>query len=399
MLRKFSTDSGTEMRHSDSVKIFLKVGYRLFHTRFTQFMKGYGKNEFNSVVPDKRTFLSIDTVEGMDPKSLKPGILDAMMDLFDKDMVVKIATDGKKINACKDQLLGKINLWGYESRPTTAEQQVRMQEEQEVVKNVTNSIEQYEQRGITTIGPSLQVLKQETLKLVRILSNRIKDFREVKVSTNRRLLRLQKQAGEPWHKSRLAPAISGIKTVILHMDNNIESELDTINKLCHFLAKTNGVKHLFCKRSVVEMKHQFFLVCLGTVLTNVEDDDKVLIAQFMPELVKQRTSAWHSIRNMAKGTGSTLHKMIGLESLKGMKEHFDCVMNKKKKADPGPELQSRFQHGTLNEPNCIATLVGKVLPALYPEICFYKEGCYVVEEGDNPYLVVSPDGSGRQRNN
>jgi hypothetical protein len=74
-------------------------------------------------------------------------------------------------------------------------------------------------------------------------------------------------------------------------------------------------------------------------------------------------------------------------------------MNKKKKADPGPELQSRFQHGTLNERNCIATLVGKVLPALYPEICFYEEGCYVVEEGDNPFLVVSPDGSGRQRNN
>ena len=396
MIGKLESESGSEIRHSDSVKRFFKVGYRLFHNKFIQYMRGYGKDEFNFIVPDKKTFLAVDALEGIDPSSLKPGFIESMFDLFEEDSVVKIAVDGKKINACKDQKLGKIHLWGHEKKPTATERASKLQKEHALVDTITEFIERYEKKRIKEIGSPFQGLTKQVRELISTLSNIVKDFREVRVITNRRLLGLLKQAGEPWHKSRLALAISGIKTQVLHMDNNIDSNLQLIDKLCHFLAIVNGRKTWYCTGAIVDMKYQGNIVCLGSdILSHVADDDKKHMALFMSELVKQRTEDWHGIRNMAKGTGSTLHRMVGLESLKGMKQHFDQVMNKKQKEGPSPDLQSRFQHGTQNEPNCIATLVGKVLPALFPDVMYYELGCYVMDEDDAPFVVVSPEGSGR----
>ena len=44
--------------------------------------------------------------------------------------------------------------------------------------------------------------------------------------------------------------------------------------------------------------------------------------------------------------------------------------------------------------NCVATLVGKVLPVFHPNASFVKEGCYVLNTG-GCRIVVSPDGSCR----
>ena len=55
-----------------------------------------------------------------------------------------------------------------------------------------------------------------------------------------------------------------------------------------------------------------------------------------------------------------------------------------------------MQHGTDNEIHAMSTLVGKVLPAFYPDIKFVEEGCISLKNGDQNLLVISPDGSGRK---
>ena len=70
-------------------------------------------------------------------------------------------------------------------------------------------------------------------------------------------------------------------------------------------------------------------------------------------------------------------------------------MEKKRKDPPASQL-SNMEYGTKNEINAVATLVGRILPFLYPDLAYVEEGCYVeyVDQlNSKPLIVVSPDGS------
>ena len=54
-----------------------------------------------------------------------------------------------------------------------------------------------------------------------------------------------------------------------------------------------------------------------------------------------------------------------------------------------------MEHGSLNEINGVATIVGKIMPIYYPSLHFFEEGCY--EKADNGYkMIISPDVSIRE---
>ncbi|CAG2203301.1 unnamed protein product [Mytilus edulis] len=106
--------------------------------------------------------------------------------------------------------------------------------------------------------------------------------------------------------------------------------------------------------------------------------------------IKQRSEEWFSIRKQAKVTGSTLYKAIGLENLSSMRDHFDNVICNLKEAPKNQFTISAMQHGTDNEINAVSTLVGKILPSLFPDMEFYEEGCVKLFDG---FMVVSPDGT------
>jgi hypothetical protein len=54
-----------------------------------------------------------------------------------------------------------------------------------------------------------------------------------------------------------------------------------------------------------------------------------------------------------------------------------------------------YDHGSKNEINAISTLVGKILPSLFPGIWYCEEGCIALKHDGEIFCVVSPDGSGR----
>ena len=91
-------------------------------------------------------------------------------------------------------------------------------------------------------------------------------------------------------------------------------------------------------------------------------------------------------------SGSTAYAAIGLDTLKRQQEHFDRVMFGKE-----PQVSEKtaqfMKHGTENEINALATLVGKVVPSLYPNLCFVEEGFYEMTTENQPFFIVSPDGS------
>lgn len=71
----------------------------------------------------------------------------------------------------------------------------------------------------------------------------------------------------------------------------------------------------------------------------------------------------------------------------------------KEKPEPNERVKMAMDHGSKNEINAISTLVGKILPSLFPGIWYYEEGCIALEHDGEIVCVVSPDGSGRVAQN
>jgi hypothetical protein len=86
-----------------------------------------------------------------------------------------------------------------------------------------------------------------------------------------------------------------------------------------------------------------------------------------------------------------------LDSLKKQLKHFDMVAYGKEKPEFSEAVKVRLQHGVDNEPRAVATLLSKVLPMFYPDLIFYKEGCYKQDIKENKSIDVSPDGSCRNQ--
>ena len=77
-----------------------------------------------------------------------------------------------------------------------------------------------------------------------------------------------------------------------------------------------------------------------------------------------------------------------------MKDHFKQFVTKTEQPRFSEEAQSRMKHGSTNEINAMATLVGKVLPCFAPDIIIREVGCYTTQHDSNLYMVISPDGEG-----
>ena len=109
--------------------------------------------------------------------------------------------------------------------------------------------------------------------------------------------------------------------------------------------------------------------------------------------VKQKSELWEQLRQYSVITGSTCSNTIGLTMLSDQKKHFDTfVLNKKEEIFE--ELQQRFAHGVEFEKRAVATLVGLLLPALFP-IChklFEVGPVYADSKFCECMLEVSADG-------
>lgn len=198
-----------------------------------------------------------------------------------------------------------------------------------------------------------------------------------------------KLSGENWRQTKYAYGVSSLKTAIFRIKECISKCLQTIDNLGKICAEINGVSHLYKQGSKVDLNEQENYVCIKKMLNNTTDEST--------RYIKQRTQAWHTIRNRAKVTGSTMHTALGLGTLKTQQQHFDNVYNGVKKPEFSSNQKAAMLHGVNNEINAIGTLVSKVLPIYNPNLTFFEEGCIILQSDineDEHFMVVSPDGSG-----
>ncbi|KAH3865264.1 hypothetical protein DPMN_028303 [Dreissena polymorpha] len=113
------------------------------------------------------------------------------------------------------------------------------------------------------------------------------------------------------------------------------------------------------------------------------------------EYIKQRSPEWFTLRDLVKVTGSVAHDSIGLNTLKVQKDFFElklCAKPNTKEVSEASKLA--MNHGSTNEINAIATIVGKIMPVFYPNFTFYEVGAHNIrDKHGTPVMVISPDGA------
>lgn len=232
------------------------------------------------------------------------------------------------------------------------------------------------------------VVKSQLLTNCRILieinSKRLMDLRKLQIKKEMFLKTVNEKCGADWRKSNYAMVISSIRTSIFTIQNTVASLLLCNDSLCSMAAALGGVSHLTKTDDRIILEEQGNIVCLAAGGSSEN-----------PPLIKQRTEIWHALRKQSKITGSTINTALGLDGLKKQKSFWE-ERDGKKEAEQIPDfLKERFEYGTRNELNAVATLISRYLPAFHPTTCFYEEGCYTCSHESKINLIVSPDGSVR----
>ena len=409
----YSCGKLNEMRFWKTTKNFWRAGYRLFHGKFISFMSGPrcighftsgtlpestldpSLSQINFAVPS-RTQLMSDTKDTGIPKLLKPGVIPQAFKSIKNSRVNKInmmCMDGKKVTVGLDSNFGDVDMFGHEQSPTILEQAERLHREESLVNDLRNTADEIVSNPVkgTESGMLSKVpeVVDMLIALVYVLTLRLKEGRSLKLKQEYGLLKLKEKAGPDWQTSKFIFAISAVQAFLYRVKVFIKRTLTNIDNLCYIGSKLNGT-NTYVRDNVIQ--------CSQRNLYNL----KPYHAQSQPvpsHFVPQRSPEWHIIRKQAPVTGSTMHNALGLRTLALQKKHFDVKILGMEEPEPSQEVRKFLEHGTDNEPNGIATLVGKFLPMFHPNLTYVEEGCYYIYSLSNnkkPLLAVSPDGSVRE---
>ena len=325
----------------------------------------------------------------------KPGIIPGALTSFRESksttnpVECKIAIDGKKLAYGIGKKLGEEDLGGHEDEPTLQQRTDRYEGGMATIKEIhrlETTVDSFESMPTTEKKQLVEELKW----VIAISSERIMELRKLIVQKEICFRNLLSKISEAWQQSKLAPAISFMKTQVIKSKSCITKMLNCIDSIAKHIAVLNGVGS-FYRQGIgieVDLSRQGNYMCLreydGTELEQALEGDEI----------KQKCETWFKLRDGAVVTGSTFHRALGFDKLKDQREHYDKVFKGIVK-EPTPEQQTMFSHGNENEIHALATFACKIMPVYFPKLIFREDGCTVLgmDTTVESYAVISGDGT------
>ena len=344
---KFSKlKSTTLMRFYPETKAFYRVAYRTWHGKGLLLMSG-SKNQgqvrdhltkrgiydpklasVNFVVPDVKTLFKNDEHLKEIPPTAK---IQQSFDFINRDKEHVLTYDGKKLTrGYKGKKYGDEDMWGFERKPTLADNLIRLENDMSLATELKEHHEAKE----------LDLLSFKAELMLTSVSNRLKEVRELEWLHRKDLSKYEK---EP-HYSEYTKSYK--RSQIFACQTFTDKALTTIGAICEIKAEMNSMI-------------QYFTGKCPTDLTTQENYDILfeprVIGQYCEdlvensELVKQGTKAWMSLRKIARVTGSSASTAIGLGKRKDAQAHYDEFILRKERPEPSQQLQEMFDHGHREE--------------------------------------------------
>ena len=194
----------------------------------------------NFVVPSDSTLEKFAADHNLE--AAKPGVLKTTLDAFStakEGVQCKLSLDGKKITTGFGKKMGDGDLAGHETPPTLLERQARLYKEIGQMK----SWEDILRSGNCDIGDHNsheKYLQGETLSLIKVSGNRLRELRQMDVKTRQAMDMLMKKVDTTdWMKSKVANAISFFKGKSIKTSDAKKDFLSGIDDLGQFSAAIN----------------------------------------------------------------------------------------------------------------------------------------------------------------
>jgi hypothetical protein len=412
VVKWFASDSTTEMRYSENTKKFWKLGYRLFGGQFVYFMSG-SKNrnsvltgqaergiyspttsEINFAVPGKDILTSYTPYDiSTDSNGRQPGIFTDMLESLaasNSNASYCLTFDGKKLKRGLKETSGDVDLLGFEQDLSLSERKCILEErkmpvnrllckfsEMNTVDNICTELTDDERKEISdTLSSQYKIVS------LNICASR--DLKKKKEYAKEKLI--EKGGKDDWKNGKFVYAISATIAFIYDIDTFIRESMALINELLIFISSLRKSPNVVTKTDIDLHKSEHYC----------ETDIKQQSENPTTRQIKQRSEQWFDRRKQVKITGSSMYNALGLDGLNSQKEHFDVKVVGLPEKERSTKCSSAMLHGTENEINAAATMVGKVLPMMCPGLKMYEEGFIELDSvRTKPFMIISPDGSVR----
>lgn len=416
VVKWFGCGNTSTMRYSDATKKFWKLGYRLFGGSFIHYMAGFKNtnsldeknrlekgvyspevSDINFAVPDLKVLRKFEPydIPATDANARQPGVLKDMIDSISKAMEGKsccVNFDGKKLKQGLTNTGGEVDILGFEKDESISQKQDALKRLLSPVTEMTDTLsevdetldimnlpEQTKDQLSTVLLSSFREISKEVLEM--------KDYKKKKEYAKQKLI---ERSGETdWRNGKYVRAISSVIALIHDTDVFLEKCMSVIDEMLNCVCYLNG--------SVLIQGEKMNLKTCSSYTEIGEDENETETKD--TRQIKQGTDAWFQTRKTAKVTGSTMYNALGLDGLQKQKDHFDTVICGLPEKTVSEKTKEFLSYGTENEPNATATFVGKVMPALFPNMLCAEEGfieSYLNDCNDSqPFMVTSPDGSVR----
>ena len=338
-----------KMQYSSKMKRFWHCLYKLAGgpaLRLLSGPRGTGERNFetsfcniNFAVPSITTLRHVQSNEN---RLINPGIFNSVLDKIRqmnlrKEKEFILSFDGKSVGTgLKDDSLGDVNLWNFETDPNLQESRERLEYEMKFINDLKNS----------NLAQNTKQIRDKLLQILKIVTERIQNVRSIIRRNEKTIAKYQKlDADNPNYRIKHQYTIQHSQYLIDQCTALIQRCLRVNRDLCEACAHLNQSSSLFSRNDIINISdqpnvrllmepedlHYFFSQCNNTVY------------------VKQRTNIWHRIRDTCPVTGSTLHSAIGLGTLIEQKHHHDYFVKRKEKPPPTPQVQQMMDYGTENE--------------------------------------------------
>lgn len=121
---------------------------------------------------------------------------------------------------------------------------MRLENELDRIKQCLTKVERLLSFGNVSLcdiqTEELTVLIEESREIITMLSYRIRDLREIKVSKETALQNIQSKVGGDWRSSKFAMVISSIRTSVYQISNCVDDLLNTIELMCKITSSASG---------------------------------------------------------------------------------------------------------------------------------------------------------------
>ena len=338
-----------KMHYSGKMKRFWHCLYKLAggpSLRLLSGPRGTGERNFdtsfchiNFALPSITTLRHVQSSEN---RIIHPGIFEGILEKIkqmntNKEKEFILSFDGKSVGTgLKDDNLGDVNLWNFETDPNLRESGEKLENEIKFINDLKSS----------DVSQNSKDVRDKLLQIVKIVTERIQNVRSIITKNERTISKYEKMDAEnPNYKMKHQYTIQHSQYLIDQCTAIIQRCLTINRDLCELCSHLNNSWSLFSRHYIINLADQpnvrllmepeylndFFSQCDNTVY------------------VKQRTDIWHRIREICPVTGSTLHSAIGLGTLIAQKDHHDYFVKRKEKPPPTPEVQQMMDYGTDNE--------------------------------------------------